>query len=228
MKQQVYFKKILLAFVSIILVLGFGFLMFMLIDRNQTKLILKNDYVMTGMGISVYLIILLIVIVGNLLVYLFSKLLKTKITDGNEEFARFTLKRWYIILPLFVFITAFATFTFTAVKGNEIVKYNIFHLGGKSYDFSLTDKIETGFDKHGEFYYNVEIDEKKFKLMFNSGSIAEDFEDESYSEYRFIDKRIFEMSPDVEKKTSLKYINKYGYNDETIEILTEIINYKGE
>lgn len=230
MKLQGLFKKIILSAAAIISVIGFGFPLYILIDTIQTELILKNDYIMTGMGITFFLIIIPLLIITILLINVISRILKCdKNLSDNSDIARYIIKRWYIMFPVSALIIAFMTVNFTAVKKNEIVKYGLFHLSGKSYSYADADKIETGFDKDGEFYYNVEIDGKKFKLAsYDTSSTNDKYDDSVWSEYRYIDRRIFEMNPDVQKKSSTKGINEYGYSKEEQATLSEIINYKGE
>lgn len=230
MKLRGLFKKIILIAATIISVIGFGFPLCILVDTIQTEFILKNDYIITGMGITFHLIIIPLLITTVLVIYVISKILRyEKNLADNSDLAKCIIKRWYIMLPVSVLIIAFMTVNFTAVKENEIVKYGLFHLSGKNYSLADTDKIETGFGKDGEFYYNVEIDGKKFKLAsYGFSSINDKYDDSAWSEYQYIDRRIFEMNPEIQKKSSMERIDKYGYDQEEQEMFREIINYKGE
>ena len=132
----------------------------------------------------------------------------------------------YVLISLNILAFVIPLFTFTVVDDNEIIKYSMLSPSGKSYSLADVDKINMGFDKDGELYYNVVINEKKINLVFDAYETSEE-NLETYEEYLHIDKRIFELNPSVKKDGSMKRIDKCDYGYETVNKLKDIIEYNG-
>lgn len=220
--------------ITVIISIGVFILFSLLIELMAPKdyLFYETSYFSTG------LMIIIITITTIIVLALLLRKFGIKKTESLDTYLDLwdNYKIVYIILFLvisYIFIT-----NVTFVTDNKIIYKNPLNPIGIIYDYKDIDLIETGFGKKifsifeynrkGEFYYKINIDNKK--IIFHVPSVnskIERYNNDTYLELEEFDKKLVELG--INKISDIKYSNLCNldkqYCDRFIRIINNNVNF---
>ncbi len=208
--------KILLS-ILLVLILSIG--IFILIGKLQQFIFATKDYEMFKFKepynylVFVFEIEMLAIVLG---------ILGEKYNRIELECFRYfkkVAKKYFKLTIIFNVIIMYLAITgVTVVTKDKIIDHSFYNPIGKMYSYENIQKVDTGINKKGDFYYYIYLSDSKRINLYQCTSKYED----TYLELEILDEELMKLG--IEKTSSNKNIEKCDLDERYINRFKKIIN----
>ena len=216
----------ILLIVEIVAVMIVSFSLIALLDFLQRKLLIGGDSWMFYEPMPYaekLLIIPLVVLLMELVMAVTYKLTGAGYAESANSFVRFIGKHKLPVAILCV-ILLYVGFTGISVASEDSVTvFSAINPGGRTYELELVSSVDTGFNKRGDFYYNINVDGKTLKFSAPTANYEKypEYEKETYKEFADFDAKL--MAAGAVKNADTASLENAYYDESCMKYLREVV-----
>ena len=211
---------------AMVLVMVISFAIFALFDFLQAKLLLRGEdwlfyepmpYAQKLITIPV---VVLILEAAMALIY---RLTGATFTESSNQFVNFIIKHKIPVIIICI-LMLYVGFTGVSSAGEDgVTARSALNPMGTHYEMELISSVDTGFNKRGDFYYNINVDGKTLKFSVPTANYEKhpEYEEETYKEFLDFDQKL--MAAGVTKNADVASLERSQYDESCMKYFRQIV-----